>query len=69
MSDNNNLVFGEKNYKLMLLGIALLIIGFVIISMDTAEYGFGVLGLWIGPLVVMSGFVVEFFAIFAKKSE
>jgi len=67
MSDNNNLVFGNTNYKLMLLGIAVLISGFVIISMDTAEYGFGVLGLWVGPIVVMSGFVIEFFAIFAKK--
>lgn len=67
MSDNNNLVFGNKNYKLMLLGIAVLILGFFIISMDKEEYGFGFLGLVLGPIVVMSGFIIQFFAIFAKK--
>jgi hypothetical protein len=32
-------------------------------SLDKDPHGFGVLGLTIGPLVVMSGFVLEFFAI------
>jgi hypothetical protein len=68
MSDNNNLVFGSKNYKLMILGIALLVVGFIIMSMDKEEYGFGFLGLVLGPIVVMLGFTVEFFAIFAKKN-
>jgi Na+/proline symporter len=63
----NHLVFGKSNYKLLLAGIALIIAGFFIMTMDKEEYGFGVLGLWVGPIVVMLGFVVEFFAIFAKK--
>lgn len=67
MADNNNLVFGSRNYKLLLLGIAVLILGFFIISMDKEEYGFGFLGLVLGPIVVMSGFIIQFFAIFAKK--
>ncbi|HTF81495.1 MAG TPA: DUF3098 domain-containing protein [Cytophagales bacterium] len=67
MENNNNLVFGGKNYKLMLIGMATLILGFVIISMDKEEYGFGFLGLVLGPIVVMAGFIIQFFAIFAKK--
>lgn len=53
----------------MLAGIILILAGFFIMSLDTAEFGFGVLGLTVGPLVVMSGFVVEFFAILRKPTE
>lgn len=64
---DNNLVFGKSNYKLLIAGIVLIIAGFFIMTMDKEEYGFGVLGLWVGPIVVMAGFILEFFAIFAKK--
>jgi len=62
----NALPFSKRNYTLMIVGIVLVLGGFVIMSMDKAEFGFGVLGLTVGPLVVMSGFVVEFFAILRK---
>ncbi|MFN8436335.1 MAG: DUF3098 domain-containing protein [Cytophagales bacterium] len=61
------MLFGKNNYKLLIAGILVLILGFTLMSMDTAEYGFGSLGLWVGPLVIMSGFIIEFFAIFAKS--
>ncbi len=51
----------------MLIGIGLILLGFIIMSLDSEEFGFGVLGLTIGPLVVMAGFVVEFFAILRKS--
>lgn len=64
----NTLPFGKSNYTFMIIGIVLILAGFVIMSMDTAEFGFGVLGLTVGPLVVMSGFVIEFFAILRKPT-
>ncbi len=69
--DKNNLVFERINYLLMLLGILLLIIGFFVMTLDKEDYGFGIIGITIGPIIVLIGFVVEFFAIFykAKKSE
>jgi hypothetical protein len=57
------LPFGRKNYIIMLSGLAVLVVGFVIMSMDTAPYGFGFFGLTLGPIVVMSGFMIQFFAI------
>jgi len=64
MEDNRNkLAFTKQNYILMLVGIALLIIGFIIMSMDTTLHGFGAMGLTVGPITVMAGFIVEFFAI------
>ncbi|SFD92620.1 DUF3098 domain-containing protein [Spirosoma endophyticum] len=58
--------FGRQNYILLLAGIGIILAGFFIMSLDKEEFGFGFLGLTLGPIVVMSGFVVEFFAILVK---
>lgn len=50
----------------MLVGIVLLAIGFIIMTMDTEQYGIGFLGITLGPIVVFAGFIVEFFAILVK---
>ncbi|MCK8493398.1 MULTISPECIES: DUF3098 domain-containing protein [Spirosoma] len=60
------LPFGRQNYVLMLAGIAVILAGFFIMSLDKEEFGFGFLGLTLGPIVVMSGFVLEFFAILSR---
>ena len=60
------LPFGRQNYVLMLAGIATILAGFFIMSLDKEEFGFGFLGLTLGPIVVMSGFMLEFFAILAR---
>ena len=58
--------FNSKNYKLMIIGIVIIVTCFVIMSVDGEEYGYGFLGLTLGPLVVLFGFVFQFFAIFHK---
>lgn len=63
MENRNKMAFGKQNYILMISGIAVLILGFIIMSMDKEAFGFGVLGLTVGPIVVMIGFIIEFFAI------
>ncbi|GAB3510476.1 hypothetical protein GCM10027341_48870 [Spirosoma knui] len=60
------LPFSRRNYTLMLIGIGVILAGFFIMSLDKEEFGFGFLGLTLGPIVVMSGFVLEFFAILAR---
>ena len=50
----------------MFVGIAILILGFTLMSLDGEPYGFGTLGLTVGPITVMIGFIVEFFAILSK---
>lgn len=47
----------------MLIGIAVLITGFIIMSLDSEEFGFGFLGLTLGPLVILAGFGIQFLAI------
>ncbi|MFC0183606.1 Protein of unknown function [Pseudarcicella hirudinis] len=68
MSEKQKLPFGKSNYTMMLIGIAIIFVGFFIMTLDKEEFGFGFLGLTLGPIVVMGGFVFEFFAIL-KKSE
>lgn len=59
----NKLPFGKKNYQWMIIGVVALIVGFTIMTMDKEPYGFGFLGITLGPIVVLTGFVIEIFAI------
>ncbi len=63
MDKQSKLPFGKKNYILMLIGVGLLILGFTIMSLDSEPFGFGFMGLTLGPIIVMSGFITELFAI------
>jgi len=66
MSKDNKLPFQKSNYIIMLVGILVLVLGFILMSIDKEEYGFGLLGLTIGPMVVLSGFAIELLAILYK---
>ncbi|WP_035463799.1 DUF3098 domain-containing protein [Algoriphagus vanfongensis] len=61
--------FSRKNYKLMFIGIGLIVLGFVLISLDSEPHGNGILGLTIGPIVTLAGFIFEFYAILAKSEK
>ena len=66
MDKNKKMPFGKKNYRTMLLGIALLVVGFVIMSLDNEPFGFGFMGLTLGPIIEMTGFITEIIAILQK---
>ena len=69
MSNNKtNLPFASSNYTMMLIGLAVILGGFLIMTLDTEEFGFGMLGITIGPLVTLTGFVIEFWAILRKPA-
>ena len=65
----SKLPFGKKNYQLMIAGVFTIIVGFIIMSLDNKQHGFGFLGLTLGPIVVMAGFVVEIFAILHRPTK
>ncbi|MGE0772925.1 MAG: DUF3098 domain-containing protein [Cyclobacteriaceae bacterium] len=66
---NNKLPFTKKNYQLMIAGVVILVIGFTIMALDTEPYGFGFLGITLSTIVVVTGFVVEIFAILYTPKE
>ncbi len=63
---NKDLVFGKKNYQLMLLSILVVALGFVLMIGDTDIYDFRKIVL--APMVVLIGFGIGFFAILKKKA-
>ncbi len=67
--ENNKLAFQKMNYMLMLAGMGVLVLGFVLMSLETAEYGFGSLGLTVGPITIMIGLGIEFFAIMYRPKK
>lgn len=67
MQKNTNMPFGKKNYLIMIAGVLVIFLGFFIMSMDKEEFGFGFLGLTLGPIIVTLGFIIEFYAILYKK--
>ncbi|WP_436517091.1 DUF3098 domain-containing protein [Ekhidna sp. To15] len=66
MSEKRKLAFVKANYMIMIAGLIVLALGFILMTMDTEPYGFGFLGLTLGPVVVMLGFIIQFVAIFYK---
>lgn len=68
------MTFTKKNYILMLIGIVLLVLGFILLSgggsddpvntFSTEIYSFR--RLWVAPIVLVAGFVLEAVAIFKK---
>lgn len=69
MDQKNRLAFGRKNYIIMLAGIAAMSLGFIIMAMDGEQYGFGAMGITIGPIVLMIGFIIQFFAILSSPKK
>ena len=69
MSVQTKFAFKKINYLIMILGIALILLGFVIMSLDQETYGFGFLGLTLGPIIVFSGFMIQFVAILYKSKK
>lgn len=65
----SKLPFRKKNYQLMIIGVVVLVLGFIIMSIDKQTFGFGALGLIIGPIVVMAGFIIEIWAILHNPTE
>ena len=64
---NTSFPFSKKNYLFLFLGLGLIVLGFVIMGMDTTPHGNGFMGLTLGPIITFSGFILEFYAIFAKS--
>lgn len=73
--DQSKFPFGHENYKLLLVGLGLLLLGYLFMiggaSDSPNEFSYEIFSfrrLTLAPILVIAGFVVEVFAIM-KKSE
>jgi hypothetical protein len=58
---------GAKDIKILLLGIGIMLIGFFVMTLDKEEFGFGFLGLTLGPILVLTGIIIPVFSLFKWK--
>ena len=79
---NNSFYFGVKNFRLMLIGLALIVLGFILMmgpGANTTPEGkfdpdywnegiFSVVRIRIAPLLIIAGFVVQVFAILKRRN-
>lgn len=68
--------FGKENYRIMLIGIALILIGFALMmgggSDDPNVYNeeiFSFRRITLAPLMVLTGFVIQIYAIIKKSKD
>ena len=82
VSENNTFYFGKENYKLMLIGLALIVAGFLLMMGADAntvdgkydpnvwnEGIFSIRRIRIAPLLVIAGFAVEVYAILKRNKK
>ncbi|HKL16462.1 MAG TPA: DUF3098 domain-containing protein [Balneolaceae bacterium] len=60
------MAFQALNYKILGVGVLLIIIGFTIMSLENEIYGF--ISLYISPVVIMAGYVVVAIAILKRPA-
>lgn len=76
VNSEDNQLFTKENYKWMLIGLVVMIIGFFLMAggkstdpnvfNDSEIYGFRRITL--APIVIVAGLIIEIFAIMKKKS-
>ncbi|MFM6914578.1 MAG: DUF3098 domain-containing protein [Aquirufa sp.] len=58
---------GAKDIQILLLGIGIMLVGFFVMTLDKEEFGFGFLGLTLGPILVLVGIIIPVFSLFKWK--
>lgn len=64
---SSRMVFGRRNYLLLLLGIGLVVVGYLVMSLDNDVDGF--LSLYVAPLLILGGYVEVIYAILRRPEE
>lgn len=73
---NNHFVFGKKNYKLMLIGIAIIALGFILMSGGGSDDPnvfnpeiFSWRRIRLAPALILIGFGIQIYAILANPDK
>ena len=74
--ENQKEIFGKKNYQIMFVGLAFIISGFILMSGgDTGDETsfnpeiFNFQRITLAPILILTGFVIEVFAIMYKAKK
>jgi fumarate reductase subunit C len=57
----------SKRITILLIGIGVMVLGFFVMTLDKEPFGFGFLGITLGPIMVLIGVITPIFALFNFK--
>ena len=60
------MVFSRRNYILILIGVAAVVVGYVMMRMENEVDG--VISLYVAPLIILAGYLEIIYAILASPS-
>ncbi len=76
MDNNKDFVFTKKNYQILLIGIALILLGFLLMrgggSDDGVSYNpeiFSFSRITLAPILIVAGLIVDVYAIFYRDNK
>ncbi len=66
-SGSDSMLFSPWNYKVLIVGFLLVVIGFTAMYLENEVQG--VISLYISPIVIMAGYITVIFAIMRHKKD
>ena len=74
--ENKGFLFSKKNYQIMFIGIAFILLGFILMwgggAADETSFNpeiFSFTRITLAPILILTGFVIEIFAIMHKSKK
>jgi hypothetical protein len=67
MENSKKFPLNSKSVYILITGIIIMVIGFFIMTLDKEPFGFGLLGITIGPIIVLIGVFIPLFSLFNIK--
>ena len=67
MENSKKLPLDAKRIYILITGIIIMVIGVFIMTLDKEPFGFGLLGITIGPIIVLIGVFIPIYSLFNFK--
>jgi len=67
MENSKKFPLNSKSVYILITGIVIMVIGFFIMTLDKEPFGFGLLGITIGPIIVLIGVFIPLYSLFNFK--
>lgn len=66
-SSKSSFPLDSASIKILISGFLVMFVGFIIMTLDKEPFGFGFLGLTLGPALVLVGVIIPIFALFRSR--
>ena len=67
MENSKKLPLDAKRIYILITGLIIMVIGLFIMTLDKEPFGFGLLGITIGPIIVLIGVFIPIYSLFNFK--